>query len=583
MPALAPTEKVGPIALSYDKNKKPNTSRSIQSRIDYSIFEGNADFLIKNYHQSAVKRLKEYENPRSLLRLGDIHFSNKRYAKAVKAYIGALKLAPTSPEILKKIIACYMKEDKRKEVETFFKSLVDSTENPRYINDYLNFRVFKMSETAEDRSQTKDLLLKYISMHENIADFHNILGLFYLSIEKKFELAKEQFTAAIELDPSHVHSTNNLGVYFHIKGNYKQALVWFRKAKKIDQTYSYAYENIASSLVGLGRKSESYSILKQAYDEKVTLSKEWLGNLSQFSIDNEHNYELAIQILTGMTESDPLNAGVFNNLAVAYQRLHKYDDAISKFEEARQLLKNQVKVTKRIDATAPTILLNLVRLYDELGKVKKSERVLDELIKYLPKYTQALNYKARFLMERRNYDEAKKVLSNIIHIDPVDIEAAINLSYIYDVLDMDYKSASEILQRHLDSDPKTSHGQLILNNYAYALIKLQRLDEAGSIVGSLADVREFDSTKALYYLCKNDFQRADDLYDRAIDYFKEKNDTYNLNVNAAFSYYEKANYFLNRGEVGKANDYIRKGLGVEVLNKKLRAKLIDLKFKLSSI
>jgi|GEM_PF-3382168 len=583
MPALVLTDNVKPVALNYssEEDEQPSASRSTQSKIDYSILDSNSDFSMKDYHREVVERLKEYENPRSLLRLGDIHFGDKKYARAAKSYIAALKLAPKSSEILKKIIACYVKEGKNIEVDTFFKALVDATNKSRYINDYLNFRVVKMSNTPEERAQTKSLLLKYIDADRNVADFHNILGLFYLTVEGELNEAKERFSTAIQIDASHVHATNNLGVYYSTEGKYEESLEWFRKANEIDPAYPYAYQNIASSLLQLKRVSEAYGILKEAYKREVKLSNNWLGILSQLSMDNEEDYELAAEVLVKLKKNDPIDPKVFNNLAVVYQRLQDYDEAIDNFEIARDLLRNQAKVVRRIDIAGGTILFNLARLYNELGKPNKSEKTLDELIKYFPKHPDALNYKARFLMERRNYDEAKKVLLQVIHIEQGNVEAAINLSYIYDAFDLDYRKARDVLKNHVEVTDKGRHGQLVLNNYAYALLKTGQIDEAASIIETLkGDIREFDSTRALYYLCKDDVQKADDLYDSVLDYFKASGDDFNFAMNAAFSYYERANYFLSKGEPERSREYIQRALEIELPNKKLRGMLLEMRLKL---
>lgn len=76
-------------------------------------------------------------------------------------------------------------------------------------------------------------------------DCHTLIELAKLQIsDKQFSLAQETVRRAMSTDPSQPESYNLLGALLEIKGDYLEALKFYRAALDIDPTYTPARENL---------------------------------------------------------------------------------------------------------------------------------------------------------------------------------------------------------------------------------------------------------------------------------------------------------------------------------------------------
>lgn len=559
------------------------SSKTLSSEVNFENLYEDLSNLNPFFRESARRNLKLRPNPRSLTQLGDIHFANKKYAKAQQAYKNALSMQRNSPEILKKLVQVSVNLGKSDDANRYFNLLINVVDfRPEIINDYLNFRISRFISTEESFKESIEIAESFHNKFPHIADFANALGLMYLLRDPQNDKAEHFFKKAIKVQSHHIHAVNNLGVYYQSRGDYPKAYKYFSKAMGIDFRYKYAHQNLATNYAKEEQIDKVIETLLSAYDANVELDLEWQGNLAQLLIDHKGDFPKSQTILKGLHERDPLNPRIINNLAVSYMRQKSYEIAAAYLEEARVLIKNQYRVRKKIDPTAYIILFNLAKLLNDTGKSSKAQIICDEINKHFPKFYPSYNLKAKIMMNDNNLKEAKDLLLRSLRIDPHHLETAINLSYIYDVHDLNYRAALDILHPYLDEpgDEPRLH-DLVLNNYAYALLKLNYLDEAEPILEVLKDSPYSLATRAVYNMKKGNITQASRFYKESIAFFDKTYDDLNKNMNILFSHFEFAQYYWENKDYVNTKKHVEAGLAIN-LNSGARKYLLDLQEKLAS-
>ena len=79
--------------------------------------------------------------------------------------------------------------------------------------------------------------------------------------------ASQKFRAAVDLKPSDPVLLNNLGFIYYVMGRYEDALAYLQKTFSLDPKRKEAHENIADTLLKLGRRDEA----RQHYQKFLTL------------------------------------------------------------------------------------------------------------------------------------------------------------------------------------------------------------------------------------------------------------------------------------------------------------------------
>lgn len=80
--------------------------------------------------------------------------------------------------------------------------------------------------------------------------------------EGKFDLAKKEFLAAIEINSRYGMAWNNLGAVFQREGNTEKAIECYEHAVQLSGD-ALGFENLAGVLLMLGRDTEAKKWLKQ--------------------------------------------------------------------------------------------------------------------------------------------------------------------------------------------------------------------------------------------------------------------------------------------------------------------------------
>ena len=118
-------------------------------------------------------------------------------------------------------------------------------------------------------------------------------------------------------------------------------------------------------------------------------------------------------------EADPTDAGAYNNLGVAYERMG-HEEAQAQFERAIQL---------RPDFTHAHF--NLARILMKKGRQTEASAELQRTIRIDPNHVAALNMLGTALGQQQKFAEAGAYLERAVHLDPNHAEVRSNLGAAY--------------------------------------------------------------------------------------------------------------------------------------------------------
>ncbi|MCK4911192.1 MAG: tetratricopeptide repeat protein [Thermodesulfovibrionales bacterium] len=137
------------------------------------------------------------------------------------------------------------------------------------------------------------------SKRSEIAESTYKLGMSHL-LSGNTQTAFVKFHEALKLKPKHKEALNGLGQTYMNLRDFPKAEENFRKAVKVDASYSEAHKNLCFALYNLGRLEDAVEACKRALDNPVYNSPE----------------------------------KAYYNMGISYYKMGKYPDAIDAFDNA---------------------------------------------------------------------------------------------------------------------------------------------------------------------------------------------------------------------------------------------------------
>jgi tetratricopeptide (TPR) repeat protein len=154
----------------------------------------------------------------------------------------------------------------------------------------------------------------------------------------------------------------NMGYIKSAKGQFEEALYYFRQATRIDTNFARAYKMMAEVYYKLGKNEEAGQYFQRAAD--IYMDR------------NEDNS--AEEILETVLKLWPDTTNVFNSLGIIYRRQGRLDDAEEQYRKA--LL---------VHPTDENIYFNLSRIHMAKNDFKSANKALQKAIELNPGFSQA--------------------------------------------------------------------------------------------------------------------------------------------------------------------------------------------------
>ena len=205
------------------------------------------------------------------------------------------------------------------------------------------------------------------------------LGSVYLKLDKTKE-AKDSFEHAAKLKAAYPETApnawNNLGLLEAREGETEKAVGYFEQALEIDPHHFISLENLGNAYRQQKRLAEAQAPLERALalkpnDPEANYS---LGMVFAQNNDSEN----ASRYLRKALQSRPDYPEALNNLGILYLRTRRRDDAVAEFEKC-------ISLAPGFDQS----YLNLARVYSIEGNKEKARAVLGALLAQHPDHVQA--------------------------------------------------------------------------------------------------------------------------------------------------------------------------------------------------
>jgi tetratricopeptide (TPR) repeat protein len=166
----------------------------------------------------------------------------------------------------------------------------------------------------------------------------------------------------ITFESAEVHY--NIGYIMTAQSRFEEAIMAFRKATLINQTFALAYHKLGDAYAKLGQNDNARACLERA--AQIYMEK---------NLDAE-----AEQTFMRVLEINPNTPNVFNSLGIVYRRQRKFEESVNMYMRAL-----------RVDPEDERIYYNLARSYIEMGKPNDAADALRKALSIKPDFIEANN------------------------------------------------------------------------------------------------------------------------------------------------------------------------------------------------
>ena len=194
----------------------------------------------------------------------------------------------------------------------------------------------------------------------------------------------------------------------------EKGLEYYRKAVAMDSTNTAAAFGLAKLMAQMGRAKEADALF-QTIIQRDTANAAYRGAYGMFLVDQKR-YEDAFPYLEEALEAYPDNADLLRSFVEAALAVNK------KEIRNREVLRKALSYVSRLLEKSPRdpgLYLKRSQVYEKLGNVDKALADLDQVLALSPNYVPAMLKKAALLVDAKRYDEAERVLVEVLGLDEV--------------------------------------------------------------------------------------------------------------------------------------------------------------------
>ena len=243
--------------------------------------------------------------------------------------------------------------------------------------------------------------------------------------ERDYKRAETILVKEAEGDPKSLRAAKLLtkaGGIFFLDGQYLNAAIAYKKADTIAPLDERGRFMMAMSYVKLNRRDWAKPELEKlsSLDPKNAIYLYWLARLDY----DAHQYNSAIAKLQKVIELDPRMMRAYDNLGLCYDYMGKYDEAITSYNCAVELNREQAQ-------PSPWPHVNMAISLMAVNKLTEAENQLREAVRYDARLPQAHYQLGQALEKQGKYEEATESLKRAAALDPTYPEPHYTLSRIY--------------------------------------------------------------------------------------------------------------------------------------------------------
>lgn len=230
---------------------------------------------------------------------------------------------------------------------------------------------------------------------------------------KKFKEALESYDKAIEIDPNDFAARFSRGLILYNLKNYTDAISAFDTIIGLKSP---------GCILALGAKAVALQELGKRKDASITYKKLLDASAEAIEKDSQDSfvliskayalayfrrYEEALEAFSKAAEIDPQNSHIWNDIGTALYNLKRYEEAQEAYMKA-----------VRMNPGAQSPYVNLGELLLDLGCIKKASDYVEKALSMNEECVSALALKGRIRIEEGKYNDAAKLFSDAICLNP---------------------------------------------------------------------------------------------------------------------------------------------------------------------
>ncbi|MCG3216247.1 MAG: tetratricopeptide repeat protein [Candidatus Heimdallarchaeota archaeon] len=498
-----------------------------------SLFEFKDDNFIDDfiYNFETIKEVLEnnllvlpYERTDEILMLGNLLLEVKEYDLAVEIYDNLLKFSPDNRFAWANLMSIYIQRSLNEKAmdcyihlpPDFIEHAANEKKNPKAdsyrilnissayplhsplrslgsraqdskelkqqyeqeLRELYSLKEFVKGQKALDEENYDEAFILLSSISSKQPDSH-LLYFFTgrAALEgKHYLIAEENFKKAIQIKNDIPEYWHELAESFFAQHKNDQAIKAIKTALAFDPTYQECWDLAGRMINTIDSQGEYEYFVKQI---QLMPSAEAILKFIE-GIINRKRYENALEILQIGVSKFPDDTRILENLALVYERMGRFDDAITIYEELLLAGKSVQKYLQKITSI-------LTVLHDD----KRLVRILKMVSSSLPwDETTLWNKIGDLLMRAKDYLGASEAFRKVISFDADDPTIQFNLGLAYQELRL-FKKAEETYRKTLELNP-SDHAAL--NNLGNVLKELKRYDES---IESYQQAIEIEPKKAI--------------------------------------------------------------------------------------
>ena len=298
----------------------------------------------------------------------------------------------------------------------------------------------------------------------------------------------------LKAQPNHFDSLHLLGVIYHQRGNYAEAIRQIDVALKLNPELASAYNNRGHALKALRRLDEALA----SYDKAIVLKPDHAEafNNRGVALKELRRFEEALASYDKALALRPDHAEAFYNRGVVLQELKRLDEAVASYDKAIALKPDHanafnnrgvaLKELRRLDEAlasyekALALKADYAEAFSNHGNALKELKRLDEAltsydkaIALKPDYAEAFYNRGNALQELTRLDEALASFDRALALKPDYADAFNNRGVALSILGRAAEAEASYREAlRLRPDFADAH-----NNLAYALLLTGRFEE----------------------------------------------------------------------------------------------------------
>lgn len=287
----------------------------------------------------------------------------------------------------------------------------------------------------------------------NTQDTSAMYHLAQVSVQKKdYPKALEYLNDALAIDPNSPAIYNLMGRIYRVQGNEAAAVNSFKKSLSVKPEFTLSYLDLANVYTKRGDRELAIAQLRTAVSIDPSLYNAKL-QIADILLSNS-DYGQAIKIYSELVEVDDFNKPALKGLADSYYGLAQTSSSKSLTGSNKNLFKALNYVNNAISADGQSLDLHLaqLKLSELTHQAEPTPAVLNEIIKAQNPDLISTVIKGEAYLSLNNYSDADKTFDSAANLSKSsDDDFSLIELFVYH---KQYDCAQKVIQKILVADPQ---------------------------------------------------------------------------------------------------------------------------------